>query len=151
MMYLLTVLVVATFATLVRGQVIVSLEIPVKCDTSKGQVCANLAFYDENDKVLHYEQGTNASLGIKGVAKVRVVGESGCYTIYKKKNYRSSSLCWTHMNKVNLNEAGYEYSVVRSVKYDPDCYCPRKGEIPFWAIAIAILVVLIVAVAIFFV
>lgn len=55
------------------------------------------------------------------------------------------------MNKVNLNEAGYEYSVVRSVKYDPDCYCPRKGEIPFWAIAIAILVVLIVAVAIFFV
>ena len=40
---------------------------------------------------------------------------------------------------------------LRSVKYDPDCYCPRKGEIPLWAIAIAILVVLIVAVAIFFV
>ena len=116
MMYLLTVLVVATFATLVRGQVIVSLEIPVKCDTSKGQVCANLAFYDENDKVLHYEQGTNASLGIKGVAKVRVVGDYGCYTIYKRKNHRSSSLCWTHMNKLDINEAGYEYSVVRCVE-----------------------------------
>ena len=119
MMYLLAVLVLEAFATLVRGQVIVAPEISVACKAGKranGQVCANLAFYDENDKVLHYEQGTNVSLGIKGVAKVRVVGDYGCYTIYKRKNHRSSSLCWTHMNKVNLNEAGYEYSVVRCIE-----------------------------------
>ena len=116
MMYLLAVLVVATFATLVRGEVVDPPEIPVSCKTSKGQVCANLAFYDENDNVLHYEQGTNASLGIKGVAKVRVVGDYGCYTIYKRKNHRSSSLCWIHMDKLDIKEAGYEYSVVRCIE-----------------------------------
>ena len=116
MMYLLAVLVVATFATLVRGEVVDPPEIPVSCKTSKGQVCANLVFYDEKDKVLHYEQGTNASLGIKGVAKVRVVGDYGCYTIYKRKNHRSSSLCWIHMDKLDIKEAGYEYSVVRCIE-----------------------------------
>merc|ERR1712228_94666 len=44
-----------------------------------------------------------------------------------------------------------EQKYQRSVKYAPDCICSHKGEIPFCTIAIAILGVLFVAEAIFFV
>jgi len=40
---------------------------------------------------------------------------------------------------------------LRSAKYDPDCNCPSKAGIPAWAIAVSVLVVLLVAVAIFLV
>ena len=35
------------------------------------------------------------------------------------------------------------------MKYDPDCSCPSRAGIPVWAIVVPILVVLLVAVAIF--
>merc|ERR1712130_940499 len=37
----------------------------------------------------------------------------------------------------------------RSVKYTPDCSCPSRAGVPAWAVGVAILVVLLVAVAIF--
>ena len=40
---------------------------------------------------------------------------------------------------------------LRSAEYDPDCNCPSKAGIPAWAIAVSVLVVLLVAVAIFLV
>ena len=76
-----------------------------------------------------------------GVRTVKTVGAHGCYTIFKGRDFRSTNLCWKHMDKLNIMEAGYGYSVVRyvlvqnikkpsssncsprSVKYDPDCNC----------------------------
>ena len=40
---------------------------------------------------------------------------------------------------------------LRSAEYDPDCNCPSKAGIPAWAIAVSVLVVLLVAIAIFLV
>jgi len=131
--------------------------IEVDCK-AKDMPCANLYFYDENNKELFIHQGTSGSIngtkGVKGVSKVQIVGEYGCYIIYKKKNFGSSCLSLTTMEKVTIgtSDAQYEKSVVRSVKYDSDCSdssCPNKAGIPSWAIGVSVLVVLIVAVAIF--
>jgi cbb3-type cytochrome oxidase subunit 3 len=150
----LTVLLVtlATSVTVGRGQVLEAT--PIDPDCKAPDVCSNLYFYDETDVLLHIAHGTNTDIngvtGIKKVAKVQTVGEHGCYTIYTKKNYRSSNLCWKHKDMLITKEAGYEKTVVRSVKYDPFCDCdPNRAGIPAWAIAVSILVVLLVAVAIF--
>ena len=77
-------------------------------------VCAELYFYDKNDVLLHRTRGTNAWMKVRGVSKVRTVGEFGCYTIFKKTNFRGfSNLCLNFMDKLNLGEAGYPYSIVR--------------------------------------
>ena len=76
-------------------------------------------FYDETDVLLHIAHGTNPDIngikGIKGVAKVQTIGEHGCYTIYQKKDFRSSDLCWEHKEMLTTKEAGYEKSVVRYI------------------------------------
>jgi hypothetical protein len=152
----LTVLLVtlATSVTVGRGEVIEAT--PIDPDCKAPATCANLYFYDERDVLLHIAHGTNPDIngikGIKGVSKVQTVGEHGCYTIYKGKNYGSSDLCWKHKEMLITKEAGYEKTVVRSVKYDPYCNCQSsQAGIPAWAIAVSILVVLLVAVAIFLV
>jgi cbb3-type cytochrome oxidase subunit 3 len=150
----LTVLLVtlATSVTVGRGQV---LEAPsIDSDCKAPDVCSNLYFYDEKDVLLHIAHGTNPDIngvkGIKKVAKVQRVGEHGFYTIYTKKNYGSSNFCWTHNEMLITKDAGYEKTVVRSVKYHPSGSCQSQAGIPAWAIAVSILVVLLVAVAIFF-
>jgi len=124
-------------------------------DCKAPDTCANLYFYDEKDVLLHIAHGTNPDIngvkGIKGVAKVQTVGEYGCYTIYQKKNFRSTDLCWNHKEMLITKEAGFEKTVVRSVKYDSNCICQSQAGIPVWAIVVSILVVLLVAVAIFLV
>jgi len=151
----LTVLLItlATSVTVGRGEVIEAT--PIDPDCKAPQTCANLYFYDETDVLLHIEHGTNPDIngikGIKGVAKVQTIGEHGCYTIYQKKDFRSADLCWEHKEMLTTKEAGYEKSVVRSVKYDPYCNCQSQAGIPAWAIAVSILIVLLVAVTIFLV
>jgi len=131
--------------------------IEVDCK-AKDMPCANLYFYDENNKELFIHQGTSSSIngtkGVKGVREVQVVGEYGCYIIFKKKNFKSSCLALTTMDKVTIGTSDSEYdkSVVRSVRYESDhsrCMCPNKAGIPPWAIGVAVLVVLLVGVAIF--
>ena len=113
----LTVLLItlATSVKVGRGQVFEATSIDPDCKAP--QTCANLYFYDERDVLLHIAHGTNPDLngvkGIKGVAKLQTVGEHGCYTIYKGKNFRSSNLCWEHKDMLTTKEAGYEKTVVR--------------------------------------
>lgn len=151
----LTILLVtlATSVTVGRGQVLTATSIDPDCKAP--DTCANLYFYDEKDVLLHIAHGTNPDIngvkGIKGVAKVQTVGEHGCYTIYVKKNFRSTDLCWEHKEMLITKEAGFEKTVVRSVKYHSNCICQSQAGIPVWAIVVSILVVLLVAVAIFLV
>ena len=77
--------------------------------------CAALHLYDRNDVLLHTVHGTNARMRVTGVAKVQSVGHYGCYTIFKLRDFRSTNLCWTHMDRLNIMEAEYGYSVVRYV------------------------------------
>jgi len=160
-MYLLTILLImlATLVTLgSSGGVIETPPIDPDCK-AKAKPCANLYFYDENDVVLLIHQGTNATMGpdfprgIKGVSKVQTVGEYGCYTIFKQKNHgKRGTFCWEGNDKNTIGPGtDYEWTVVRSVEYDPLCNCPSRAGIPPWAIAVSILIVLIVAVAIFFI
>ena len=94
-MYFVTILLtaVATSKTVVGeecGGVLCVPAIEVGCE-AKDMSCANLYFYDENDKELFIHQGTSGSIngtkGVKGVSKVQIVGEHGCYIIYKKNRY----------------------------------------------------------------
>jgi hypothetical protein len=161
-MYLVTAVLLVTLATSVTvgedcGGALCAPDIEVDCK-AESKPCANLYFYDENDKELYIHQGTNTSIngskGVKGVSKVENVGEHGCYIIFKGKDYKSLNLCLQNMDKVTIGtqDSEYEKSVVRSVKYDPDCKhpsCPIRAGIPLWAIAVSVLVVLLVAVAIF--
>lgn len=145
-MYFFLLILLITMVTVGNGDVIQTEDIDLHC---KDKPCSTLNFYDENDSLIETVQGSQAKLKVKGVAKMKTVGHHGCYTIFKKTEFRSSSLCWIHMDKLDREEAGYEYSVVRSVRYDPNCRCPSKAGIPPWAIAIVILVVLMVALVIF--
>ena len=92
--------------------------IEVDCK-AKDMPCANLYFYDENDKELFIHQGTSNSIngtkGVKGVSKVQIVGEYGCYIIYQKKNFKASNLCLTTTDKVTIGtlDAQYEKSVIK--------------------------------------
>ena len=117
-MLLMIAISLVTLQSQVRCQTISSIEVP-DIDPNCHGVCANLYFYDENDVLLHVVQGTDARIkggkGVKRVAKVKTVGEYGCYTIFKKTDFRSTYLCWNHMDRLNIREAGYGYSVVRYV------------------------------------
>ena len=84
---------------------------PHRCDGA----CATLHLYDRNDVLLHTAHGTNASMRVVGVRTVKTVGAHGCYTIFKGRDFRSTNLCWTHMDRLNIMEAEYGYSVVRYV------------------------------------
>ena len=120
-MLLMIAISLVTLQSQVRCQVttIDILEINRNCNADRNEVCANLYFYDENDVLLHVVQGTDARImdgkGVKGVAKVQTVGDHGCYTIFKRTNFRSTNLCWNHTDRLNIMEAGYGYSVVRYV------------------------------------
>jgi len=164
-MYLVTALLMALATSVTVGEEcggsICVPEIEVGCKT-ENKPCANLYFYNETGGVIHIHQGTsdtkgpNFPTGIKGVAEVQTVGEYGCYVIYKKKNQRSSSYCWEGNDRMAIGpDSGtdYEYTIVRSAEYFPVCPdCPpSKAGIPAWAIAVSVLVVLLVAVAIFLV
>ena len=106
----------ATSVSVGRGEVIEGY--PIDPDCKPPATCANLYFYNENDVLLHIAHGTNSDMGakwprgVKGVSKVQTVGEYGCYTIYKRKNFRSSDLCWEHKEMLITKEAGYEKTVV---------------------------------------
>ena len=78
-------------------------------------VCATLHLYDENDVLLCTARGSNPRMRVRGVVKVQTVGDYGCYTIFKKNNYKSTSLCWNHTDRLNIMEADYPYSIVRYV------------------------------------
>ena len=151
-MLLMIAISLVTLQSQVRCQV-TTMDIPEinrNCNADRNEVCANLYFYDENDVLLHVVQGTDARIkrgegGVKRVAKVQTMGDYGCYTIFKKTNFRSTNLCLNQpMGLLNIREAGYPYSVVRfvfgfkiykssinclprSVKYDPDCNCPNRA------------------------
>jgi len=149
----------ATFVTVGSGQVLDGGP-PIDPDCqAKGTPCANLYLYDENDVVVHIIQGTNDTMGtrrgVKGIYKVQTVGEYGSYTIYIRKNHGGSgSFCWEGNDKISIGPGSgtdYEYTKIGSVKYDPVGSCPSQAGIPPWAIAVSVLVVLLVAVAIFLV
>ena len=121
-MLLLIAIRLVTLQSQVRCQV-TTIDIPEinrNCNADRNEVCANLYFYDENDVLLHVVQGTDARIkrgegGVKRVAKVQTMGDYGCYTIFKKTNFRSTNLCLNHTDRLNIREAGYGYSVVRYV------------------------------------
>jgi len=159
-MYLATVLLMALATSVTVGEECGGALCVPKIDPNckaENMPCANLYFYNETGGVIHIHQGTNDTIGpdlkgVKGVAKVQTVGEYGCYSIYKKKNRRGSPYCWSKNDKMAIGPGTeYEYTIVRSAEYDPDCNCPSKAGIPAWAIAVSVLVVLLVAVAIFLV
>ena len=77
--------------------------------------CAALHLYDENDVLLCTARGSNPQMRVRGVVKVQTVGDYGCYTIFKRNNYTSTSLCWNHTDRLNIMEADYPYSTVRYV------------------------------------
>ena len=80
-------------------------------------VCAILNFYDESDVLLHTTQGSNPRMRVKGVAKVQTVGGHGCYTIFKRRDFRSTNICWNHNDPLVVREAGYPYAIVRYVSW----------------------------------
>jgi len=128
---------------------------PIENNCHAPAPCSNLYFYNATDQteVLqgdHKEIKTPRwSRGVKNVAIVRVFGEHGSYTIYKKKNFKGESLCLDEVGRlVKLEDEGFESTVIRSVKYS-SIPCQSQAGIPPWAIAVAVLVVLLVAVAIF--
>ena len=84
---------------------------PHRCDGA----CATLHLFDENDVLLCTSRGSNPRMRVTGVAKVQTVGDYGCYTIFKRNDYKSTSLCWNHTDRLNIMEAGYPYSIVRFV------------------------------------
>merc|ERR1712108_25907 len=96
-----------------------------------------------------FRHGREAAKGREGSFKGADCWRVWLLTIYKRKNFASSDLCWQHKEMLTTKEAGYEKTVVGSVKYDPYCICQSTAGIPAWAIVVSILVVLVVAVAIF--
>jgi len=163
-MYLVTVLLMALATTVTVGEECGgSICVPMIDPNCKAEnmPCANLYFYNETGGVVHIHQGTSDAIGpdlkgVKGVAKVQTVGEYGCYIIYKKKKHNGNSFCWKGNDRMAIGpDSGtdYEYTIVRSAEYFPVCPdCPpSKAGIPAWAIAVSVLVVLLVAVAIFLV
>ena len=119
-MYFFLLILLITLVTVGNGDVIQTEDIDLHC---KDKPCSTLNFYDENDSLIETVQGSQAKLKVKGVAKMKTVGHHGCYTIFKKTEFRSSSLCWIHMDKLDREEAGYEYSVVRCKRthISPQC------------------------------
>jgi len=145
-----------TFVTFGSSQVI---DVPpIDPDCQAPAPCSNLYFYNSTDRVRPLEvlQGDHKEIknprwsnGVKNVAIVQVFGEHGSYTIYKKKNFKGESLCLDEVGRlVELEDEGFESTVIRSVKYS-SVPCQSQAGIPPWAIAVAVLVVLLVAVAIF--
>jgi len=131
---------------------------PIENNCQAPAPCSNLYFYNatDQDRPLEILQGDHKEIktprwsnGVKNVAIVRVFGEHGSYTIYKKKNFKGESLCLDEVGTlVSLEDEGFESTVIRSVKYS-SIPCQSQAGIPPWAIAVAVLVVLLVAVAIF--
>ena len=119
-MYFFLLILLITLVTVGNGDVIQTEDIDLHC---KDKPCSTLNFYDENDSLIETVQGSQAKLKVRGVAKMKTVGHHGCYTIFKKTEFRSSSLCWIHMDKLDREEAGYEYSVVRCKRthISPQC------------------------------
>jgi len=152
----------ATFVRVGSGEVFDPQAIDPYCTSNTS--CATLYFYDENNVELHKLQGTFDAMtpkfprikGIKGVSKVQIAGEYGCYIIYNKPKHRGGKFCWAKNDKIPIGPGtDYEWTVVKSVEYDsvckdPSC-SPSKAGIPSWAIAVSVLVVLLIAVAIFLV
>ena len=79
------------------------------------QPCSTLNFYDESGAHLGWVHGTNESIKFTGVSKVDTVGEHGCYTIYQRKKFKSSSLCMANMERVTIGtqDAEYEKTVIK--------------------------------------
>ena len=93
---------------------------PIENNCQAPAPCSNLYFYNATDQteVLqgdHKEIKTPRwSRGVKNVAIVRVFGEHGSYTIYKKKNFKGESLCLDEVGTlVSLEDEGFESTVIR--------------------------------------
>jgi len=87
-------------------------------------ICANLYLYDANGKVLGVFEGSQKNILVRSVARLQIVGDYGCYIIFKKSNFRSSSFCWKGTD-VWLPDIDYEYTMIRSVIYDAKCACQK--------------------------
>ena len=97
------------------SSVIGAREIDPYCRHGRDGACAALHLYDENDVLLCTARGSNPQMRVRGVVKVQTVGDYGCYTIFKRNDYKSTSLCWNHTDRLNIMEADYPYSIVRYV------------------------------------
>ena len=58
----------------------------IETDCKPPKVCATLYFYDEASEPLGEVKGTNATMKVRNVEKVQLIG-TGSYTIFKRKNY----------------------------------------------------------------
>ena len=98
---------------------------PIDPDCHAPAPCSNLYFYNatNRDRPLEILQGDHKEIktprwskGVKNVAIVRVFGEHGSYTIYKKKNFKGESLCLDEVGRlVKLEDEGFESTVIRYI------------------------------------
>ena len=91
-------------------------ESPMRKQCKSTGICANLHLYDANGKTLGVFKGSQTNILVESVAKVQTVG-SGCYTIFEKSNFRSSSICLIGNDRRDgrIPRKEYEHTVVRLV------------------------------------
>ena len=58
----------------------------IEKDCKPPKVCATLYFYDAAGEPLGEVKGTNATMKLRNVEKVQMIG-TGSYTIFKRKNF----------------------------------------------------------------
>ena len=91
------------------------------------QNCSTLYFYDADGAELDIVQGTRENIALNNVAKVKTLGEYGCYTIYKEAKFASYSFCWKGKEERNVGrkDDGYEFAVVRSFQASSKIFSGR--------------------------
>jgi hypothetical protein len=69
---------------------------PAECKTT--QICATLYIYDSDEETLGSMKGTLKKGNFLNVAKVQQTG-TGCYQIFKHRNFKGDYVTLTHQNK----------------------------------------------------
>lgn len=118
------------------------------------ELCGTLYFYDGEGMEIAVHQGTSNKIkykgktGIKGVKKVQQVG-IGCFMIHKGREFTGAAYTVEGAGMKDLLEEGHTMTSIKSVQYDITCEFPERAGVPWVAILLSVLGVLVLAGGIF--
>ena len=108
-----------------------------------GDSCATLYLTPKNGETVAV-RGNEKNVKHKNIVSAKVVG-TGCFQIYKGRNFRSSVFLVSGAGEHELAALGHEWSSVRSHRYSPDCKFPSKAGAEVYVIVAVVVLVLVVA------
>ena len=68
-------------------------------------------------------EARNLGRGVKNVASVRQIGP-GCHRLFKGRKFQGEEVTLEGPNMINLAEEGFGANVIKSVKYNNNCWVP---------------------------